>query len=39
MVSLNKERILTFDAEGYVIEKNFPMYEQKHEIIRESNIE
>lgn len=35
-VSVNKEKILTFDAEGYIIEKNFPLYKEPHTIHRES---
>lgn len=39
MVSLNKERILTFDREGYVIEKkDFALYQQPHKILLESQI-
>lgn len=37
MVSLNQDRILTFDREGYVIEKkDFAMYRQHHKILLES---
>ena len=37
MVSLNRERMLTFDCEGSVIEKDLPIYKDYHEILRETH--
>ena len=39
MVSLNNERILTFDNDGYVIEKDFKLYTEPHKILLESSNE
>ena len=37
MVSLNNERILTFDIEGYTIKKDFKLYAEPHKILLESS--
>ena len=40
MYSLNKERMLTFDRDAYLVEKDdFPLYEEKFEVLNESSIE
>ena len=36
MVSLGSQKILTFDAEGYIIDKEFSLYQQPHVIYRET---
>ena len=37
-MNIANERTLTFDKEGYIVKKDFPLYEQPHKIKTESPI-